>query len=341
MENKVYIVLVNYNGWKDTIECLESLLRSCCENFQVIIVDNSSTDNSAAHILSWAQGREYATAANPHMSHFTSPCIKKPIHYFYKPDASIDRLSLRENEKHCRLILIQSEENRGFAAGNNIGISYALAKNDAAYIWLLNNDTVVEVGTLMALVNKARKYAMEGRKVGMIGAKLLYYDFPDRIQGVAGLYNKWFARTQHLGMLKKDHGQYDNEDITRRMDYPIGASMFVSMDFIKDVGLMCEDYFLYFEEMDWAIRGREKGWELGYCWHARVFHKEGSSAGATSRKSHEKSAIADHHSIRNRILFTKKFYPAQLPTVRLSFLFVLFNRIRRRQFDRLGWVKQA
>lgn len=339
MHPKVYIILVNYNGWKDTIECLESVLRSDYPNFQVIVVDNASTDNSVAHILAWAKGYEFASAANPQMVPFTFPSIKKPIRsFFYKLQASTDALSLRTNGENCPLILIQSEKNRGFAAGNNIGISYALAKKDAVNIWLLNNDTVVEAGTLSTLVRKARKYAEVGQKVGMIGAKLLYYDSPDRIQGVAGLYNKWFARTKHLGMFEEDRGQYDNEGVALKMDYPIGASLFVSVDFIKDVGLMSEDYFLYFEEMDWAFRGRGKGWRLGYCWQARIFHKEGCSAGADSRKPHEKSAIADYHSIRNRILFTKKFYPAQLPTVRLSFLIVLFNRIRRGQFDRVKWL---
>jgi hypothetical protein len=234
-----------------------------------------------------------------------------------------------------QLILIQSEENRGFAAGNNIGIQYALARGDAGYIWLLNNDTVVEASTLNALVNKACDYNVKKHKIGIIGAKLLYYSDPDIIQGVAGLYNKWFAISRHLGIFENDHGQYDNEAIAGKMDYSIGASLFVSVPFIKEVGLMCEDYFLYFEEIDWAVRGKAKGWQLGYCWQAKVFHKEGHSAGANSKKLQEKSKIADFYSVRNRIIFTKKFYPMCLWTVRLGFIFVIINRIRRRQFDRV------
>ena len=336
---KVYIILVNFNGWKDTVECLESVLRSDYPDFQVIVVDNASKDRSLEQIAAWARGREDARAANPRLAGLIRPPIEKPVECScYASEILSDSASLPPDDGNRPLILISSGENRGFAAGNNIGISYALAKNDASFIWLLNNDTVIEAGTLTALVNKARTYEKEGRKVGMIGAKLMYYDFPDRIQGVAGLYNKWFARSKHLGMFEEDRGQYDDENIALRMDYPIGASLFVPVDFIRDVGLMCEDYFLYFEELDWAVRGRAKGWQLGYCWQARVFHKEGSSAGADTRKPREKSAIADFHSIRNRIVFTKKFFPAQLPTVRLGLLFVLLNRIRRGQFDRLEWV---
>jgi len=339
MHPKVYIILVNYNGWKDTIECLESLLRSDYPNFQVIVVDNASMDDSMAHILSWAQGCQSPSVGNHRLAYLTNPPLGKPISYvLYNFAPGLDAVSQHKKSGDRPLILIQSGENRGFATGNNIGIHCAFDKNDADYIWLLNNDAVVEADALSALVKKAGAYEKKRQKVGIIGAKLLYYDSPDKIQGVAGMYNKWLASSKHLGSFEVDCGQYDNEAVIDKMDYTIGASIFVFTDFIKDVGLMCEDYFLYFEEIDWALRGKAKGWQLGYCWQARVYHKEGRSAGTDARRPQEKSAIADYHSIRNRILFTKKFYHAQLPTVRLSFLIVLFNRIRRGQFDRLGWV---
>jgi hypothetical protein len=308
-------------------------------HFQVIVVDNASNDDSTAHILSWAQGDQSACVGNPQLAHLTNPPLAKPIPYMlYKSEPSSDAILRHKQSEEHSLILIQSGENRGFAAGNNIGIRYALAKNDADYIWLLNNDTVTEADALSALVKKAGEYDRQLQKVGMMGSKLLFYDYPSKIQGVAGLYNKWFALSKHLGMFEEDRGQYDNEGIVLRMDYPIGASLFVPVDFIKDVGTMCEDYFLYFEELDWTAQGRAKGWQLGYCWQSMVYHKEGNSTNANSRKPQEKSAFADFYSIRNRILFTKKFYPTQLPIVRLSFFFVLLNRIRRRQFDRVGWI---
>jgi GT2 family glycosyltransferase len=92
------------------------------------------------------------------------------------------------------------------------------------------------------------------------------------------------------------------------MNYVIGASMFVDKAFIADVGLMCADYFLYFEEIDWAERGRQRGWEIGYCWKSKIYHKEGESTHC-GYKSKEKKAF-----------------------------FVFFNRIKRGQF---GLVKGA
>ncbi len=336
MHPKVYIVLVNYNGWKDTIECLESVFRSDYPNFQVVVVDNLSADNSMTHILSWAKGDKYAGFENPQLARLTRPQITKPIEcVFYNTQALFSSVSFNERNSNNPLVLIQSGENKGFAAGNNAGINYSFAKNDADYIWLLNNDTVVESGALRALVEKAIFYKENQQRVGIIGAKLLYYNDPNMIQGVAGIYNKWFAISKHLGIFEDDHGQYDNEAIAGKMDYSIGASLFVSAPFIKGVGLMCEDYFLYFEDIDWAVRGKAKGWHLGYCWQARVFHKEGNSTGACYQKPFGKSAIADFHSIRNRILFTNKFYPIHLWTVKLSFIAVIINRLRRRQFDRV------
>ncbi|HIP33256.1 MAG TPA: hypothetical protein EYG89_00650 [Bacteroidia bacterium] len=110
--------------------------------------------------------------------------------------------------------------------------------------------------------------------------------------------------------------------------------MLVSKGFIKEVGLMCEDYFLYFEELDWAIRGKKKGYQLGYCWESKVYHKEGGSIGSSS-KGEEKSEIADYYGLRNRIVFTKKFYPKYLLSVYLGFIMVIWNRIRRGHFKRI------
>jgi GT2 family glycosyltransferase len=161
------------------------------------------------------------------------------------------------------------------------------------------------------------------------------------IQGVAGLYNKWLATTKHLGCLEEDRGQYDSERVACKMDCPIGASLFVSRAFIEDVGLMSEDYFLYFEEIDWTIRGRARGWLPGYCWQARVFHKEGGSTGTGLRKHREISETGAFYFHRNRILFTRKFFPRQLLAVKVSFILVMINYIRMGKGNMLRLIMKA
>ena len=113
--------------------------------------------------------------------------------------------------------------------------------------------------------------------------------------------------------------------------------MFVSKEFIQDVGLMCEDYFLYFEELDWVLRGKVKGYKLGYYWKSIVHHKEGGTIGSSS-KGNEKSELADYWFVRNRLFFTKKFYHKFLWLVYVSFVGVIFNRIIRFQFDRISMI---
>jgi len=113
--------------------------------------------------------------------------------------------------------------------------------------------------------------------------------------------------------------------------------MFVSREFIEDVGFMFEDYFLYYEELDWILRGKRKGWQIGYCWDSVVYHKEGASIGSNI-EGKKKSELADYYFFRNRIKFTKKFCPQFLITVYLGFIITVFNRIRRGQFRRLKLI---
>ena len=357
---KVAIIILNYNGWKDTIECLESVLRNDYSNYQVIVIDNGSPNNSIEYIKTWAEGRqEVLTPESNHpLYHLSHPPVKKPIPYIYYTKKEAEKggnFELEEkitkewqeqrksnNEKLIPtspypLIFIQTGENLGFAGGNNVGIRYALAKGNFEYIWILNNDTVIENDTLTNLIKKIEEYKVKKQKIGILGSKLLYYDSPKIIQGIGGKYNKWFAVSKHIGVFEEDKGQYDNEKILDDIDYIIGASMFVSKAFIKDVGLMCEKYFLYFDDLDWAVRAKRKNWRLGYCWKSKIYHKEGGSIGSSS-KGEKKSEIADYYGLRNRIFFTKKFFPKYLWCVYLGFVVVVWNRIKRKQISRIKLV---
>lgn len=314
----IYIVIVNYKGYNDTIECLESIIENQYKNYKIIVVDNCSEDDSLKFIKSWTDSKKGAV---------NCLCFNEDI---------IDSKKIAVAED-TRLILLQANSNGGFAKGNNIGIKYALSKNDFEYIWFLNNDTVIEKDSLLKLVEKTLSDKNNGLNTGITGSKLLFYDKRDIIQGVGGKYNKWIGNSKHIGGFERDVGQYNNNAVAGKINYIIGASMFVSKKFIYDIGLMYEDYFLYFEDLDWAIRGKRKGWNLGYCWESRVYHKFGVTIGSSENKK-EKSEISDYYALRNRILFTKKFYPYCLFTVYAGFIAVVFNRIARKQFKRLKMI---
>lgn len=330
----VYVVLVNYKNWYDTIECLNSLFHLSYANFKVIVVDNHSQDDSIEQIKNWPKSKyslpktEILYQQNIVSSASSQPLVSSQVINSSKLDDAVP--------DHHNLILVESDKNLGFAGGNNIGIKLAL-KNKADYVWFLNNDTVVEHNTLCHLVNHSESENSLIKKLGIIGSKLLYYHNPNNIQALLGRYRPITATTEHIGLNNKD--SLDSEIVSiNQNDYIVGASMFVSAEFIKEVGFMSEEYFLYFEELDWVKRGQKYGYTIDVCKKSRVYHKEGASIGGSIKHNNNKSELSDIYSIRNRIIITRKYYTLYLPTVYFSLIFVIINRIKRRQFRRLPLI---
>jgi len=347
MKNKVYIIILSYKNWHDTIECMESILRNEYPDYQVIVVDNNSPDNSMEYIKSWIEGKldVWINPQNP-LKNLSFPPLKKPIPYmFYKQEIAIKggncnvekkleeiikNISIsngstlnRTNTKYP-VILIQSNQNRGYSAGNNIGIKYALAKNDFKYIWLLNNDTVIEKNSLIELVKCAEQ---KGEKTSPIGSVLLYYDKPNYIQALGAKFNIFYALGKHLYKLKTLNKASKILN-TKKIDYVIGASLLLNYKFIKDVGLLNEEYFIYFEEIDLSIRGKRKGYKIDICLNSIVYHKE-----AITMKSMP-SEFSDFYAMRNRKIFTRKYYPYLLPILYLTYIVSIFKRLKRKEFKK-------
>jgi GT2 family glycosyltransferase len=115
LDPKTYVIIVNWNGWKDTLACLESVFRLNYNNFVVIVCDNNSSDGSQQRISEWVS----------------------------------------ESGNAERLILMRADRNLGFAGGNNLALRHILDQDDHQYIWLLNNDTTVHPEALCELVGKA------------------------------------------------------------------------------------------------------------------------------------------------------------------------------------------
>lgn len=327
----VWVIVVNYKNWRDTILCLESVFKNRYDNFRVVLVDNHSCNNSVSNIKKWANGEiDIQYPVNERLLSLLRPKVPKPIDFVCLSTNSSNTTdaSLPLNIQ-APLVVIASDRNLGFGGGNNLGIRLAMA-NKADYVWLLNNDTLIDPEALVELIRKARKYEKSNQKVGLIGSKLLFYHKPDTIQGVGGIYSPLFALSRHIGVNEKDHGQYDNERVTSQMDYVIGASMFASRNFLIDVGMLCEDYFLYFEELDWIHRGIKSGWQPGYTWKSRVYHMEGASIG-TSCDPKKRSTLSDYYIFRNRLVFTRRFYPVYLPSVMVGIIMSACLRIARGQ----------
>jgi len=321
----VYIILVNWNGWRDTIECLESVLRLDYDRFRVIVCDNCSSDNSLDRIADWAQGTIPAVCSNPDLQALTSPACDKPI--------PLLRVELRENIELAahpeKLILVETGANLGFAGGNNVGLRLALADKSCEFTWLLNNDTVVEPQALSHLVQR-----MQDRPdAGICGSTLIYYHDANTIQALGGsIYNPWLARIGHIGgglNVSRNPGIPKVESL---MKYVMGASMMIRREVLECVGLLEERYFLYFEEIDLCTRAR-KAYSLAYAEQSIVYHKEGSSIGSSTIKRKQQSAKAQLYASRNRILFTRTHFPFALVTVIFSVMASTMARLLAGRYD--------
>ena len=324
---KVVVVVLNWNGWLDTIECVESILRADYANIQIVICDNGSADGSLERLREWAEGAlEVESAVSEGGRRWAYRPVPKPLQYREYQHGESAPAALSRDPK---LVFIRIPNNRGYAGGNNIGLEYALAQSDLGYVWILNNDTVVERDTLARMVTAAEA----DQKVGMVGAVLLHYRPPHRIQALGGGFFGPLSRYDY----QIGRGQRLNTNAERPFDleHVVGASMLIRATTIRDVGRLEESYFLFREETDWCIRMREHGWRLRYCPGAIVWHKEGRSIG-------HKSPLHDYYSVRNMLFLMQKFYPKSLPTA-IAFLacIAIPPKIVRLQFKRLKYVFKA
>ena len=330
MSNTSYIILVNWNGWKDTLECLESIFHLATDDFCVIVCDNGSTDNSLEKIKEWAAGTREASVSLKSMEQYSMPKKEKPIPYQLLTKHHAEQGGAR---RKTQLVLIDCEKNLGFAGGNNVGIRFSLSQEDMAWCWLLNNDTVIERNALTELIKKMTIRS----NAGIAGSTVVYYHQPDKVQAFGGArYFPCLGVAMHIGRFRNHRHIVNELQIEKRMAYVMGASMFISRSFIKKIGLMSEDYFLYYEELDWALRAK-KDFEHVYAQDSIVFHKAGSSIGS-SNSSSQRSLLADYYLMSNRLKITENFFPHCLISVRMFLFFELCIRLLQGRFKKANMI---
>ena len=305
---KTSIIIVNYNTCNDSIECIESILKDKIYNNNIIIVDNNSTDNSNNYII--ARLRSFGERFKcPYTiaEYLDSVIVIKEITHKGKPG----------------ITFISSNQNKGFAYGNNIGIKFALEYQNPDYIWLLNNDTTINSNTLSALLNTFQAYS----DVGMAGSKILFYDNHTVVQSLGNENVSW------KGVGKGNYDNVLNNDLLPKASSVksiLGASIMIKREVIDVIGMMDEAYFMQHEETDWCLRCLNAGYSLIVNSESVVFHKEGKSTGRRRiyknlfGKQYSRTNIYDflmwgYYSFRNEIFLIKKFYK------KTFLLYVLFR----------------
>ena len=245
VREKVSIIILNYNGYQDTIECVYGLNNIKYENLNVIIVDNSSTDGSYL--------------------------ILKEVF----PDMKI----------------IQTERNLGYAAGNNIGIEYAI-KDGAEFICILNNDVVVTEDFLSPLIESLNSNSTPT----IIGPMILENSDHQIVQSTGAFIDLVRGRVPVINYGKK-RSEIGKDLI--KCDYIGGACILFKSIHIDRLGYLPEAYFLFYEETEWCLRAKSKGFEIICNPNVSIKHK-----GSVSINRVE--GLTDYLIHRNRVKFMKR-----------------------------------
>lgn len=284
-------VVVTFNASDVILDCLESLLNAAPCDLRIVVVDNASTDNTIALIEDWAAGRTpYEVPADAPFPLSPAP---KPV-------------ALKTAEDGCpaapEITLIQTGLNGGFAGGVNIGLA-ALAQNpDVGRFWVLNPDCMVapETPALFA-THDAGDFAL-------LGGRVIYLEEKARIQMDGGLMND---RTGVTGNANLGAAADAPPSDPSEFKFISGASMVASRAFYEEAGPMKEDYFLYYEEVDWAYRRGMR--PLAYCPEAVVHHRAGTSIGSPTL-DRVASPFSQYFKHRGRMRFLRRHNPSALPT---------------------------
>jgi GT2 family glycosyltransferase len=312
--DKVYIVVLNYNAWEDTIECVQSLCRQSYPLYEIIVVDNQSANDSRLQLLRWAKEQSDA-------------CF---LPGFNVLDYTNGRFVPVQVQEHTHLTFIWSDKNGGFAYGNNIGIRYSFVQSKRHFIWLLNNDTVVLNDTLKTMVDFFEQHNRSG-KVGLAGCLQRYYHNPNMVQTMFGRYNAWLGlpREYGAGLPVEEAKQLPQNNI----DYLSGACLLTHSSVVEEVGMLSEDYFLFFEELDFARRLKLAGYGLLFCSNTSILHKHGMSINGGTKDG--ATPFGDYHHFRSEYIFARKFYKPYIPLYLLVAGMQLANRLLKGRFKNM------
>nr|WP_282557336.1 glycosyltransferase family 2 protein [Providencia rettgeri] len=285
-DKKISTIVLNYNNSEDTLNLLEQLVNSD-RSGNIVLVDNLSTDNSVNNITKW----------------LCNNCLKTEVGDFkYKETLISSNIFQYKNNTITFLI---SPINGGFAFGNNVGIFYSKKAFDSEYYLILNNDITITD----SFFNEILDFADTREDAYLIGS-VIYLDRENRkdmLQGIGGVFNSFTGRSKHIGLFDNNIKNYLNYN-DKKLDYPIGACLLIKSELIDIIGLLNEEYFLYYEELDYVYRLRKANLNFAICKTTKIYHKCGASI--ESDRNENGFSLRSYNYLRNsRKIFMKKHHP--------------------------------
>ena len=200
--------------------------------------------------------------------------------------------------KHKELIVFKEKNNLGFAGGNNIGIRYAL-ENDYDYIMLLNNDTEVKENFILPLVERMEKNLF----LAAVQPLILNFSNKSIIWNAGGKLNKFLGLTSTRLNNNKLNSSIVFDDYT---DWISGCCILIKSEILTKVGLLDEKFFNYYEDVDWSLRMKNLGYDLGFVKESIIYHHGSSSSKNKKNTGGLISSKIHYFNIRNHILLLKK-----------------------------------
>lgn len=265
------VIILNWNNGPDTVACINSIIT--LPNARITVLDNFSTDNSVEIILNYLKANS--------------------LHHIITDFSAKEEL----NELPAKVVIVCSAKNLGFAGGCNAIMHHYLNDVSIKYTWLLNNDAIVKDNALQAMIGKME----EDDKNAFVGSVIMDYYKPAQIQCFGVDYYKYFGVSK-LILKHQEWKKVDKNSLpVEKIEFQHGASLLIRMSALKEIGLMDEDFFLYFEEQDWQFRARALGYKNVIADKSLVYHKGSVS---TSTKKY----LFYYNYNRSAILFSRKHY---------------------------------
>jgi len=306
---EVAIVILNWNGARDTIACLDSLLQLNYRPLHIIVVDNGSTDTSVENIRGYCSGTiEVSSSLFPQVRQ-AAPVPCRDFSADEAMDEEIIRSRLPASLEKRSIILIQNPENSGYAKGNNLGIRFALRALSPDYILILNNDVII---TDSSLLDRLVSHCEQDPGIGVISPLIRSPDGSIERTCTRSLpvFADFLLVHSFLGQLIfretgvwRHYYHYDYTfDAPREFEVISGAFMLFRSEALKEIGLFDEETFLYWEEYIAGRKLKDCGWRSVLFPQAAVIHKGESTITTFRLKS-----WARYWSIRSEFVFIAKY----------------------------------
>ncbi len=202
----------------------------------------------------------------------------------------IDETNIDFDKNNIKKIFF-TNKNKGFANGNNIALKYVLDFG-YKYIFLINPDTLIEDPKFFSIIEKE----IIKNDAGIIGPLIKYYPRKDIIYFAGGKINKYTGLTimEHKG--KMDLNQFTK---SKEVDFITGCAIIIKKEVFEKIGLLPEEYFLYFEETDFNFKAKKAGFKIIFTPKTCLFHKVSSSVKYLSNQYL-------YYMVRNQKIFSKK-----------------------------------